>query len=189
MRLFVAVELPEDWKTALDRAVRDLRAGCTGITPTRRENFHLTLAFLGEVEGPGRAAAALDRVRAPCFDLRTAGPGRFRGRGGDLWWLGVEPDPGLMEVQRALAEALAEEGFRLEDRPFRPHLTLGRRVVTGKRFREEAWRAALPRLECRVEELTLMRSHRVEGVLTYTPLCRRALGEGGSGENPASGRP
>ena len=175
MRLFLAVELPEDWKAVLDRAAHALAAGgCLGNF-TRRENFHLTLAFLGELPGPQDAVRALEQVRVPAFSLESGPPGRFPGKNGDIWWVGVVPAPGLLAAREALAAALDREGLWREDKPFRPHLTLGRQVRPPEGFDAAAWAAGLPRLSCRVDRLTLMQSQYLQGQLTYTPLFRRRL--------------
>ena len=177
MRLFIAVDLPEPWKDALDQAARRLAAGSRQGTFTRRENFHLTLAFLGELPGPEAAVRALERVRVPGFSLTTAPPGRFPGGRGTLWWVGLEPAPGLLAAREALVRALDGQGLWMDPKPFLPHLTLGRQVRLREDFDAAAWEASLPRLTCRVDRLTLMRSQRVQGRLTYAPLYRRRLGK------------
>lgn len=175
MRLFIAVELPEPWKAVLDRAARALAAGSRRGTFSRRENFHLTLAFLGELPGPEPALQVLEGVRVSSFPLKSGPPGRFPSRNGDLWWVGVEPSPGLLTAREALAGALDRVGLWMDPKPFRPHLTLGRQVRIREDFDAAAWAAGLPALTCRVDRLTLMRSQRLQGQLTYTPLYRRRL--------------
>ena len=175
MRLFLAITLPDAWKDALARAAAVLRAaGGTG-TFTRRDNFHLTLVFLGEVDDPAPVMAAMDRVSVPPFSLRAAAPGLFRRREGDVRWVGLEPCPGLDALQSLLCTQLRAAGHFVEDRPFRPHLTLGQRVSLPPGFDRRALEAVLPPLELAVDSFALMRSERAGGALTYTPLYRRYL--------------
>lgn len=93
MRLFVAAALPESWKDALDRAARALADQGVRGNFTRRENYHLTLVFLGETDRLDDVIAAMDTVDAPPFPLRTCGVGRFRRSSGDILWVGVQAAP------------------------------------------------------------------------------------------------
>lgn len=177
MRLFLAITLPGPWKRALADAAGLLRDNSRRGTFTRRENFHLTLAFLGELPDPAPVCAAMAQVSGEPFSLRLGAPGRFPGKDGDIWWAGLEPSPELDALHSALCASL--EGMGLPggetDRPFRPHLTLGRRVVLREGFDPRRLEEALPPLELTVASFALMRSTRPAGILTYTPLCRRLL--------------
>lgn len=177
MRLFIALLLSEEMKDALCRAREDLRGRARSGNFSRRENLHLTLAFLGELPPSAlpklrRAMTRTGEAAAP-FDLTLDGMGRFRRPGADLWWAGVKKEPALPELAAALGRALREEGFALEDRPFAAHLTIARQVdapcVTPGDIR-------LPAVRQRVERISLMESTRVKGVLTYTEKISAALG-------------
>lgn len=172
MRLFLGIELPARWRQALASAAAGLReAGARGSF-TRPENYHLTLVFLGETDGKEGAIAALRQIQGSPFPLRSAAPGRFFKKGGDIWWLGVEPVPGLLALQRELEGRLRAAGFPLEARPYRPHITLARRVKSPPELLE---RVSLPPQEALICQVTLFSSERVEGVLRYLPLYRQHL--------------
>lgn len=172
MRLFLGIELPARWRRALASAAAGLReAGARGSF-TRPENYHLTLVFLGETDRKEEAMAALRQIQGSPFPLRSAVPGRFSKKGGDIWWLGVEPAPGLLAVQRELEGRLRAAGFPLEARPYRPHITLARRVKSPPELLE---RVSLPPQEALIRQVTLFSSERVEGVLRYLPLYRQPL--------------
>lgn len=133
LRLFIAVDPPADTRQRAAEIVARLRRCAAPVTWIDPERLHLTLHFLGD--GVPREAlpdlcAALDAAAAACppIDVAFTGVGAFpdiaRPR---VLWLdvqqGAEP---LGRLHAALAERLRGLGHRVEDRPFRPHLTLGR---------------------------------------------------------------
>lgn len=173
VRLFVALVPPEELRRDLERQGRGLRTLCQKGRMVPWENIHLTLAFLGETDRRTGAERAMERAAGAPFSLYTARPGRFSGKKGDLWWVGVEECPPLLALRRRLVRALGEEGVWLDDtKSFRPHLTLGRdlRPLPGADL--TAWAAACPTDTWRAEELILMESRRDEGGLRYIPLSR-----------------
>ena len=131
-RLFLAVDPPADAVAALDRAVAPLRElpGAPRWTPSSR--WHLTLVFLGDVAGellaPLTAAVAPAVAGTPPLTLQLAGAGRFGSpRRPAVCWAGVAGDVGeLTALAGRLGSAVRSVGLPVEDRPFRPHLTLGR---------------------------------------------------------------
>lgn len=121
-RLFVAISLPE----AVTDRLLDLQNGMRGARWLPDENFHLTLAFIGEVDrhGLNDVALALGGISAPRFDLRLKGCGFFGDRKPRALWVGAEPNPHLSHLQSKVGVALARAGFVLEKRKFMPHVTL-----------------------------------------------------------------
>jgi 2'-5' RNA ligase len=84
VRLFIAITLPRQVQQQLAAYAASLAALARGARPTRRENFHLTLAFLGEALTLAQACAALDAVRAAPFKLYSDKPGLFKRAGADI---------------------------------------------------------------------------------------------------------
>jgi 2'-5' RNA ligase len=121
-RLFVAISLPD---AVLD-ALADLQIGMRGARWLPEENFHLTLAFIGEVDRHGleEIASALDGISAPRFDLRLKGCGFFGDRKPRALWVGAEANPQLSHLQSKVEVALKRAGIALEKRKFSPHVTL-----------------------------------------------------------------
>lgn len=175
MRLFIAIEFGDEVKAAICAALDALGAAAERGRLTRRENLHLTLAFLGDVPASGvsRIRAAMRRSSGPCFDLRFDGAGRFKRRGGDIWWLGVRYEAELYALEARLASNLRAEGFELEQRQFTPHLTLGREMRLPPDFDGDRLPAVEPAQS--VTGITLFKSERISGVLTYTGICTTTL--------------
>lgn len=131
MRTFIALELPEAFADEIAGMARRLALSCEGRFVSR-ETYHVTLAFLGEIDEAisHDAVAALDEAcagRGP-VPLRSEGLGKF-GRPHDATlWLGLAATPGLTELAASVRGCLAARGVAFEDKPFCPHVTLGRRV-------------------------------------------------------------
>lgn len=128
MRLFVALTPPGEVVDELLVSTTALRALAPELRWTRPEQWHLTLAFLGEVDDDvvgeltrrlGRAAA-----RHPPLSLSLGGGGRFGQR---VLWTRVQGDRrGLRRLVDSVRAAARRSGLLVEQRPYRPHLTLAR---------------------------------------------------------------
>jgi 2'-5' RNA ligase len=151
VRLFIAVNLPDDLRRAIHAAAAPLRRRTVPVKWVDPEGLHLTLKFLGAVD-PDRLAdivAALERAcrGARPFPLPIGGFGAFPTPGrARVLWVGCEPVPPLELLQHGVEREFAPLGFPVEGRPFRPHLTLGR-------ARPEA-RGGIRELESVLAELT-----------------------------------
>ena len=174
MRLFVAVNFSPELKDRLENTIEDMKAAGAKGNFTRRENLHLTLAFIGETDRADAAARAMDAVKATPFELCISGIGWFWRRGGYLFWAGAEPAPPLLHLYRRVCAALTEHGFAIEQREYTPHITLGRRVTVPQGFDAKASVRA-PGAAMPVESIALMKSERIYGRLTYTKIYEKPL--------------
>lgn len=122
MRLFVAIAMPDAVRTSLEM----LQSGVPGARWSPRENMHLTLRFIGEVDG--RDAREIDEalatIAAPSFTLMLKGTGHFGGKNPSALWAGVEASGALLHLQRKIESALQRVGLDAEQRKFNPHVTL-----------------------------------------------------------------
>jgi 2'-5' RNA ligase len=128
VRLFVAIDLPDDVKERLAGIQEDLSRCEARITPVDPQIVHLTLKFIGEVpeERVGEVKEALSRVKCSPFTIRVRGIGGNNPRQPRVIWCRVE-DEGCCEIlHRSVEEALSPLGIPREARPFRPHATVAR---------------------------------------------------------------
>ena len=186
MRTFIAIDMSPEVKFALQAVIRDIRRGASGVKWVEPGAMHLTLKFLGEI--PDTAVAqvkgVLERVssgRSP-FILRLRGTGTFPPggrRNARVLWVGSADEPQLLDLQADLESGLEEQGFPREDRPFHPHLTLGRvktpegleRALRGleRHARDEIGAMSVARL-------TLFQSVLGPGGPEYAPVLEQELG-------------
>lgn len=125
MRLFVAIDLPEDFKQQLAL----LQFGIPDARWSKAEVAHITLNFLGDVNQADimDIGLALGRIKAPAFDVQLEGVGVFgNAKRPRILWAGIRPTPELLFLQQKTAAALSRCGVKLEERRFKPHVTLAR---------------------------------------------------------------
>ena len=173
MRLFIALMLDgaaADELAALRDSLHD-RSSSGSFVP--RENLHITLEFLGECTPLERRKAeeAMESIAFSPFRITMDKLGFFSRPDGDTWWAGAEESAPLMNLSLDLRRELSERGFRLDKRRFRPHATLGRRVVT------DAAAGSIKPIYASAEAVSLMLSERGERGMVYTVLHERKAGE------------
>ena len=175
MRLFTAVNFTENIKDELCRIEENLKNNSVKGNFTLRENLHLTLVFIGETSKLSEVRQAMDAVSENKFMLAMKGFGRFRRDRGDIYWVGIDKAKELTSLYRQLTENLAEAGFKPEDRDYTPHLTLGREVVMREGFQVDEFSKTIPQMSMKAEKISLMKSERINGKLTYTEIYSKEL--------------
>lgn len=181
LRLFVAVEVPDDAKTAAAEAVAELRARFPKARWARPENQHVTLKFLGQTwprlegwvrERVGEAAAGV----AP-FEVRLDGLGAFRSSGqARVVWVGLrdEPPGALADLAAAVDRSLVAE-FARERRGVSAHLTLARSDPPLALQAADLERSVRP-VAWEVDRVVLFRSHLQRPAPRYEALQAFPLG-------------
>ncbi len=166
MRLFVAIDFSKEVKGVLLTAIEELKAQAVSGTFTRPENLHLTLAFIGESDNVTAIRTAIDHCVVPPFEMAVSGTGHF----GNLFWVGIENNPKLNALAENLQKELRSSGFDIEERDFKPHITLARQLEASKPVNLNVTRTAMT-----VSRISLMKSERINGKLTYTEVYGRNL--------------
>lgn len=124
-RLFLGIDLPD----AIDFDISLMAGGIPGARWQTAEQLHLTLHFLGDVDGGDarRLRAALEQLEAPSFTMQLRGAGVFplRGPARSLWVGVTEADP-IRLIHERSARIIDELGLEREHRKFVPHVTVAR---------------------------------------------------------------
>jgi 2'-5' RNA ligase len=123
-RLFTGIEIPPD---IADRLAM-LRGGLPNARWIDRDNYHLTLRFIGDVDRrvAEDVADSLDRVRRPVFSLRLTGVSALGTKRPHAIVAMAEPTPALIELQAEHERILQRIGLPPEGRKYTPHVTLAR---------------------------------------------------------------
>lgn len=131
MRLFLALELGQQERRAIRTATAPMRKAASQASWVSEENLHLSIKFFGEL--PDGAPAELTSALAPVgaahqpFELRMSGLGAFPNlRVPRVVWMGVKHDPRLELMHHDVEATCAANGYPLDARTFRPHITLAR---------------------------------------------------------------
>ena len=180
MRAFLGIGLPAGTREAIVSAIAQARGLQAPVAWTAPENLHITLNFLGEIL-PERVALIERTMRVVAngigpFFLTAEGGGAFPGtRNPRIFWVGfLEPLELVRQLQQNMGNALSGAGVPREDRPFHPHITVGRtrgalppawgerfvQALSGKNF------GVVP-----VSSFTLYESRPGSGGAVYTPVC------------------
>ncbi len=176
-RLFVGLSLPP----LLAQQVALLGGGIEGARWEAPEKLHVTLRYLGSVDGGRRAAldACLRSVRADPFSLTIRGCGHFPPRGeAHSLWLGLEDSPALTQLHGRIETALRGAGFEADTRGFVPHITLAR-LKRSPSKKLAAWlgmHALWDAPPFEVDRFTLYSSILNQTGSRYTPQTDYALG-------------
>ena len=124
-RLFIAIDFPEDIRQQITR----LYYGLPGARWTDESQLHLTLRFIGEVDGAlfRDIKGALEGIRRPPFSISLKGVGYFPPRKNPrVLWVGVEKNDALLLLRNRIESTLLRLGLQGDERKFSPHVTLAR---------------------------------------------------------------
>lgn len=124
MRLFVALSIPDD----VAQSLMLLQGGVPGARWQSRDQLHLTLRFVGEVDGGDARALddALAGIDAPAFDVQLHGVGQFGNKQPHSLWMGARSNDLLDHLQRKVDAAIRRIGQPQDAHKFAPHVTLAR---------------------------------------------------------------
>jgi len=185
IRSFLAIELPKPILKKIEEVQGDLRSTHADVRWVNPEKIHLTLKFFGNIE-ESRIDPIFKSIEEPIrntlpFSLKVQGVGAFPNlKNPRVIWMGlVDGREILVSFQKQIETQFEEIGFQSEDRPFHPHLTLGR--MKSSRGKEEL----VGRMErhkeeefgdLQVERMVLFKSDLRPTGPIYTPLRELRLG-------------
>jgi 2'-5' RNA ligase len=124
MRLFVALPLPEE----VAQSLLLIQGGVPGARWQTRDQMHLTLRFIGEVDNQSAILLdeALAAIHAPAFALQLHAVGQFGGKQMHSLWVAARRNEALEHLQRKVDSAIRRIGQPQDAHKFTPHVTLAR---------------------------------------------------------------
>lgn len=171
MRLFIGIALEDTLKQQCYEVGQALHNKTQGNL-TARDNYHLTLAFLGELDDNqrDRVIAQLNTLKFSEFSLFTQDLGTFQKGERWIYYLGLAANPALKALYQTVLKLIEPLDIPIHG-TFHPHITL---IRQGKPYPIEILKSIEPK-RIAVNQVTLFLSHNVQGQLTYTPICHKTL--------------
>jgi len=184
IRSFIAIEIGDEVRKRLKALQQDLKKAGANVGWVAPENIHLTLVFLGDVfrSQVETLADALDALAAKfdSFRYEVVGLGFFGSpRLPRVIWVGANESAGdLTDFQARVVTVVRDLGLKTEDRPFHPHLTLGRVRTRDRADELTSMLASAKSIRCgsvEVHRLLLMQSRLEHQGVRYSVLHESAL--------------
>lgn len=178
MRIFIALELPQKTKENLCRSMQQLQDHATRGSFTSQQNLHITLHFLGEVlpENLIYVQSAMDSVKhlsAPTLAISQISTLRAS----DVVCAKLKYDQQLLLLHSTLGDNLEQNGFDVEHRAYRPHVTLMRRYAFDLPFSEVTKGVKVYNMPFDGKHIVLYQSVLGKDGPTYTELYRVELAD------------
>jgi len=178
-RLFISVNCNEKVKKQILNVQEKIKSLSIKGNFSLPENIHLTLVFIGETPDDTIQiiTSAIDKALIPPaspFTLAFTTAGCFKHSNKELWWIGTDRNDIHLDILKTIRERITEtllsNGVHFDNRPFNLHITLGREIKHESPI-------IIPKQEIiyPVNRISLMRSERISGKLTYTEIFGRDL--------------
>ncbi|GBU27437.1 2'-5' RNA ligase [Treponema sp. R8-4-B8] len=173
-RLFISVNCNEKVKKQILSVQEKIKCLSVKGNFSLPENIHLTLVFIGETpdETIPLLTSAIEKSLVPPsapFTLTLTTTGCFKHSNKELWWIGTDVNDKYLDtlktIRGRITNDLFSKGVHFDNRPFNPHITLGREIKHELPIVIPKQEIAYP-----VNRISLMRSERISGKLTYTEI-------------------
>ncbi|MBR2723958.1 MAG: RNA 2',3'-cyclic phosphodiesterase [Ruminococcus sp.] len=174
-RLFVAINLTKEIADSLYSSARLLKEHSIYANISRKENLHLTLAFIGESNNIRSASDAIKAIDINPFELTFEGYGEFSSRDGSICFAKTINNKDLETLVMSVRKNLTDRGFQIDTKPFKAHITLCRQFTPAPTFTKDIMIKSLTKKSMQINAVSLMRSDRINGKLTYTEVSRKVL--------------
>lgn len=170
MKLFIAINFKKGIKYKVQEIITEVKSSAIEGRFVSNEHLHLTLEFFGEIaeDRISDIINIMNKISTKAFTLKLFNLGCFKKRTGDILWIGFKENRKLFELQNNVHKIFVDRGFELESRPYKPHVTIGRKVLMKENFDSDKYIKILERIRINVKTIDLMKSEQVNGKLIYT---------------------
>lgn len=173
MRLFLAIAIPQ----ALQQQLKNLQpCGVDGVSLTRMENMHITLAFIGDGD-IAHIDSALTHFNSQSLLVQPEGVGIFKGRKRSVLWAGLALNHPLFTMRENLTSCLDRSGISVDLLEWQPHITLARCSTAAHKTLMSAFlKQPADTIDAfRAKEFALYNSVIEEGLTRYKVVSRYTL--------------
>lgn len=174
MRVYIAIDFEYNTKNYFNEITSDIKKHCTEGKFTEKNNFHLTIRFIGEADEfqITKIKEAIDKavLNINPFELSVDNLGVFKKKKTNILWIGVEENATLSKLHKKLSLSLKEGKIPFYDKLFMPHITLGRRVLFNEESVDLNNLIQFERNMIPVKAISLMASKEIDGKLNGVPI-------------------
>ncbi|WMJ82042.1 RNA 2',3'-cyclic phosphodiesterase [Clostridium sp. MB40-C1] len=168
MRVFYAVTFDEKIKEKFSECRDIVSKHSIKGTFTNTNNFHLTLEFIGQVDEKQLRLLinVLQKLKNLPKELDVSNIGSFKRGNKEIIWCGIEENKELMKLQEQLRNLLIKNGFSIDNRKYKPHITIGRQIVRVDSTKE----LIVEPMQAPIRSIALMESKKINNQLIYEVL-------------------
>lgn len=167
MRLFIGIDLSQSMKSYLLSVSKSIERHTQGRV-TALNNYHLTLAFLGELDDKEMNVlkSLMNQIQFNAFEMTISEVDYFQKGERFIYYMGIKPNSSLKTLYQKVVDVITPLGLNIHGK-FSPHITL---IRQGKSFPIHVLN--IPKTDdiIQVQKVTLFLSHNVNDELTYTPI-------------------
>lgn len=179
MRVYIAIDFEDNIKNYFDKITSHIKKHCLEGSFTEKNNFHLTIRFIGEADNLQitKIKELIDRavLQISPFELLVNNLGIFKRKKTNILWIGIEQNAVLSELHKELSTLLREFNIPFYDKLFMPHITLGRRVLFNEYSECLNNLTQFERISIPVKAITLMASKEENGKRNGVPIYQIKL--------------
>ena len=165
MRLFIALEFNDKTKDNICNLQAKLKSNGIYGNYSLRQNLHMTLAFIGEVDAKTQKLIinAIKDIQYHKFDMQINSFGSFS----KVLYLNVKDGKNAIEIANIVREKLDVCGVEYDKKQFKPHITILREQSIPANIKLESFNNSFPIEINNIEKVVLYESTRINGKLTY----------------------
>ncbi len=177
MRLFIAINFKKGVKYKIQDIIDHLKLSSIEGKFVSTDNLHLTLEFFGDISEDRVVDIIniMNKISTRSFSLKSSNLGCFNKRSGNIYWIGLKKSKRLLDLQKDLHNMLKSKDFELEDRPYKPHITIGRKITLEDNVDLEEYIKPFNKIRIKVNSIELMKSEHIKGRLVYTAIYSKKL--------------
>ncbi len=175
MRLFIAINFDDDTKMKIYNDSLVLIEMASSYNFSSINNYHLTLAFLGEVDKSkvDLIKSTIDSISFINMDLKILGYGSLKRDDKELIFRHIKVDEKLFKLVSELKDELIIKGFNVDMKRFKPHLTISRETKFISDINVRCIK--VDEINTKIKSIDLMESYRINGTLKYRSLYKALL--------------
>lgn len=181
MRVYIAIDFEDNIKSYFERITSHIKNYCIEGSFTEKNNFHLTIRFIGEADDIQiyKIKEVIDKavLNISHFELLVNNIGIFKRKKTNILWIGIEQNAVLSELHQELSTLLKESKIPFYDKLFMPHITLGRRVLFHEDSEDLNNLIKFEKISIPVKAISLMASKEENGKLNGVPIYHVNLKE------------